>query len=354
MLNPSSLNPPMIQENWLSVVQDIWRSITMWGVVYSMIPVVELSVFLTLTFYAMNAARRTKEAESNIRSAPGYKIRCLFLKWISCALIIKVILLSIWILVEGALTWLKHKDHQLQKPPDGEASLIHRRGWIRILCRLLPNLLFLTSYLLVVGLWINVTIKSRTRNFDETRVSRFIVVSNLTLYVTFGIVTMVEISTMNYDLFREVGFYVIGVAYLILFVLWTYWGRQCLVTLRSRRSMHASRLPAHDALELQLPLIMEAAPTIGRVANTTKDPTQRRMGVLVPVGSTVFLLKGVYNILVATGVIDRYVPLAFPHTSHLESRLMWDGLFGCITEAMPVAMVVYLTSSSEGSYKADL
>eukprot|EP00915_Cephaloidophora_sp_WS-2016_P009316 GHVH01013276.1.p1 GENE.GHVH01013276.1~~GHVH01013276.1.p1 ORF type:complete len:134 (-),score=11.47 GHVH01013276.1:528-929(-) len=81
----------------------------------------------------------------------------------------------------------------------------------------------------------------------------------------------------------------------------------------------------------------------------TKDPTQRRMGVLVPVGSTVFLLKGVYNILVATGVIDRYVPLAFPHTSHLESRLMWDGLFGCITEAMPVAMVVYLTSSSRSS-----
>jgi len=358
---PSPLKP-LVTSDLDGMVQLTW-----WDILFSLLPLAEMLIFMVLTVYSALAVKRLQQMNVGIRTASGQKTRRLFLLWITTALILKECFLCLWVLCEALLSWRKHQTFDekrsvasIIKATENRRSqlkIVHIRGWVRNICRMLPNLLFLTSYLLLVGLWYTAVKKAKLRfggDFDESRIGRIIVVSNIILYITFLITIIIELRYSHYELFRSTGYYIIGIAYLLLTLAWLWSGVRCLQTLKNRVNTHNTRellIPygSKEGLETDY-LDQPESPQEIR-----KDPTFHNLKILVVVGSVVFTIKGVYNLCVATGVLDSYIPHMMPmNLTTLQNRLLWDVIFGCLTEALPVGLVVYLCGPTQKSSSPSL
>jgi len=341
-------------------VSPLVTQFTWWDILFSFLPLAEMLIFMVLTVYAARAVKRLQRMSVGIRTASGQKTRRLFLLWITTALIIKECFLCLWVVCEALLSWRKHQTIDTERSVvsiikatenrNSQLKIVHVRGWVRNTCRMLPNLLFLTSYLLLVGLWYTAVKKAKLRNggkFDESRVGRVIVVSNIVLYITFIITILIELRYSHYELFRSTGYYIIGIAYLMLTFAWLWSGINCLRTLENRVHTQNTR-------ELLIPygskegLETDDLDRSESLKEAKKDPTFQNLRILVVTGAVVFTIKGVYNLCVATGILDSYIPRIMPIAlTTLQNRLLWDVFFGCLTEALPVGLIIYLCGPTQ-------
>eukprot|EP00743_Colponemidia_sp_Colp-15_P003577 GILK01003859.1.p1 GENE.GILK01003859.1~~GILK01003859.1.p1 ORF type:complete len:336 (+),score=34.51 GILK01003859.1:62-1069(+) len=181
------------------------------------------------------------------------------------------------------------------------------RAWWNSLAHSFPSLLFLSTYSVLILFWAQLYYAATLVSYPLLRPT--FVFLNISIYCIFVVVSMLTAMLHAYSEYQIYTLFIIGVIHLIVAAGFIYYGVKVSVQLSSRKN---------------------------RYTFSARSMVLKRVLFLAIFCTVIFLVRGAYDVAVATHLFQDYYPEGASHYA-------WDGLVFFIAELLPSVVILILT-----------